>query len=100
MITGNIVDRLNSEVKQKPNRRTPGEQQPVNRSRNQIQTLRPIANRNKQSCQERLTVHQTLDQWRSNNHHSRKQNTPLVESSANSRRGNVEDRQTLTNYRN
>ena len=78
-----------------------GEQQPVNRSQNKILTLRPNNNRDKQNSQERSTVHHKLDQWRNNNRHIRKQESPLAEISANSRRrGNVEDRRTLTNFRN
>ena len=78
-----------------------GEQQPVNRSQNKILTLRPNNNRDKQNGQERSTVHHKLDQWRNNNRHNRKQESPLAEISASSRRrGNVEDRRTLTNFRN
>ena len=78
-----------------------GKQQPVNRSQNKILTLRPNNNRDKQNSQERSTVHHKLDQWRNNNRHNRKQESPLAEISANSRRrGNVEDRRTLTNFRN
>ena len=78
-----------------------GEQQPVNWSQNKILTLRPNNNRDKQNSQERSTVHHKLDQWRNNNRHIRKQESPLAEISANSRRrGNVEDRRTLTNFRN
>ena len=78
-----------------------GEQQPVNRSQNKVLTLRPNNNRDKQNCEELSTVHQTLDQWRNNNRHNRKQESPLAEISANSRRrGNVEDRRTLINFRN
>ena len=62
-------------------------------SRPQIQTLRPVTNRNKPNCQERLTVHQTLDLWR-DDRYNRKQNAPIGRSSANSGRGNVEDRRT------
>ena len=67
----------------------------LDRSDTCIQKLRPIANRNKQSCQERSTVHQKLDQWR-NVRHNKNFNTPIGQSSANSRGGNVEDRRTLT----
>ena len=67
--------------------------QPLDRSKNQIQTLRLFAKRNRRNCQKRLTVHQTLDQWRID-HHNRKQNAPIDRSPANSRRGNVEDRRT------
>ena len=78
-----------------------GEQQPVNRSQNRILKLRPNNNRDKQNSQERPTVHHKLDPWRNNNRHNRKQESPLVEISANSRRrGNVEDRRILTNFRN
>ena len=76
-------------------------EQTVNRSQNKILTLRPNNNRDKQNSQERSTVHHKLDQWRNNNRHIRKQESPLAEISANSRRrGNVEDRRTLTNFRN
>ena len=67
----------------------------LDRSDTCIQTLRPIANRNKQSCQERSTVPQKLDQWR-NVRHNKNFNTPIGQSSAKSRGGNVEDRGTLT----
>ena len=67
----------------------------LDRSDTHIQTLRPIANRNKQSCQERSTVHQQLDQWRNTRHNEHSSN-PIGRSSANSKGGNVEDRQTLT----
>ena len=63
-----------------------GEQQPVNRSQNKILTLRPNNNRDKQNSQERSTVHHKLEQWRNNNRHNRKQESPLAEISANSRR--------------
>ena len=65
----------------------------LDRSKTQIQKLQLITNRNRQNCQERSTVHQTLDEWRTNRH-NRSQNTPIGQSSANSRRGNVEDRRT------
>ena len=78
------------------NRSTGGEiRRSLDRSNAQIQTLRPTTNRNRQNCQERLTMHQTLDQWR-NDRHNRSQNTPIGQSSANRRGGNVEDRQTQT----
>ena len=67
----------------------------LDRSDTHIQTLRPIVNRNKQSCQERSTVHQKLDQWR-NTRHNKHSSNPIGRSSANSKGGNVEDRQTLT----
>ena len=50
-------------------------------------------NRNKQTCQERSTVHHTLDQWR-NNRHNKKQYTPIGQTPTNCRGGNVEDRRT------
>ena len=65
----------------------------LDRSKTQIQRLRPIANRNRPNCQERLTVHQTLDQW-GTDRHNRSQNTLIGQSSANSRGVNVEDRRT------
>ena len=78
------------------NSTTGGERRrPLDRSDTHIQTLRPIANRNKQSCQERSTVHQKLDQWR-NIRHNKHSNNPIGRSSANINGGNVEDRQTLT----
>ena len=78
------------------NRSSGGERRPfLDRSNARIQTLRLITNRNRQKCQERLTVHQTLDQWR-NDRHNRSQNAPIGQSPANSRGGNVEDRQTQT----
>ena len=49
----------------------------LDQSKTNIQTLRPINNRNGQTCQERSTVHHTSDQWR-NNRHNRKYNTPLA----------------------
>ena len=58
-----------------------------------------IANRNMQDCQERLTVRQTLDQWR-NDSHNRKQNVPVGRSRVISRRGNVGDRRTHLAFRN
>ena len=67
----------------------------LDRSDTCIQTLRPIANRNKQSCQERSTVHQKLNQWR-NVRHNKNSNTTIGQSPANSRGGNIEDRRTLT----
>ena len=63
------------------------------RSKTNIQTLRPIINRNRQTCQERSTVHHTPDQWR-NKRHNRKHNTPIGQTSTNCRGGNVEDRRT------
>ena len=65
----------------------------LDRSKTSIQTLRPINNRNRQTCQERSTVHHTSDQWR-NNRHNRKYNTPIGQTSTNRRGGNVEDRRT------
>ena len=65
----------------------------LDRSKTNIQTLRPILNRNGQTCQERSTVLHTPDQWR-NNHHNRKHNTPIGQTSTNCRVGNVEDRRT------
>ena len=65
----------------------------LDRSKTNIQTLRPINNRNGQTCQERSTVHHTSDQWR-NNRHNRKYNTPIGQTSTNCRGGNVEDRRT------
>ena len=56
----------------------------LDRSKTQIQTLRPFANRNRQNFPERSTIHQTLDQWRTDRH-NRSQNTPIGQSSANSR---------------
>ena len=58
----------------------------LDRSDTHIQTLRPIANRNKQSCQERSTVHQKLDQWR-NTRHNKHSSNPIGRSSANSKGG-------------
>ena len=73
-----------------------GRQQPLDRPRNQIQTLRPITNRNKP---ETVNRPKTLDQgW--NDRHNRKQNAPFGRSPANSRRGNVEDRQFYLDSRN
>ena len=63
----------------------------LDRSEQKIQTLRPMIN--KQTCQERSTVHHTLDQWR-NNRHNRKDHIPIGQTSTNSRGGNVEDRRT------
>ena len=78
------------------NRSTGGERrQYLDRSNAQIKTLRRITNRNRQNCQEQLTVHQTLDQWR-NDRQNRSQNTLIGQSSANSRGGNVEGKQTQT----
>ena len=54
----------------------------LDRSEQKIQTLRPITNRNKQTCQERSTVHHTLDQWR-NNRHNRKDHIPIGQTSTN-----------------
>ena len=65
----------------------------LDRSEQKIQTLRPMINRNKQTCQERSTVHHTLDQWR-NNRHNRKDHIPIGQTSTNCRGGNVEDRRT------
>ena len=65
----------------------------LDRSNTNIQTLRPINNRNGQTCQEWSTVHHTLDQWR-NNRHNRKYNTPIGQTPTNCRGGNVEDRRT------
>ena len=48
----------------------------LDRSDTCIQTLRPIVNRNRQSCQERSTVHQKLNQWR-NVRHNKNCNTPI-----------------------
>ena len=59
----------------------------LDRSDTCIQTLRLIVNRNKQSCQERSTVHQKPDQWR-NGRHNKNSNTPIGQSPANSRGGN------------
>ena len=58
----------------------------LDRSDTHIQTLRPIANRNKQSCREWSTVHQKLDQWR-NIRHNKHSNNPIGRSSANSKGG-------------
>ena len=76
-----------------------GKQQPLDWPQDQNQTLRPVTNRSRPNCQEWLTVHQTLDPWR-NDRHNRKQNAPISRSPANSRRGNVEDRQTYLDSRN
>ena len=92
MITGNTVRRLNSAIPDQPTTQPEGKE---DRPDTCIQTLRPIVNRNKQSCQERSTVHQKLDQWR-NVRHNKNSNTPIGLSSANSRGVNVEDRRTLT----
>ena len=56
----------------------------LDRSDTYIQTLRPIVNRNKQSCQERSTVHQKLDQWRNTRHNKHSSNL-IGRSSANSK---------------
>ena len=74
MITGNTVRRRS-----------------LDRSEQKIQTLRPMINRNKQTCQERSTVHHTLDQWR-NNRHNRMNHIPIGQTSTNCRGGNAEDR--------
>ena len=74
-----------------------GRQQPLNQSQDKIQTLRTPNHRNTDNSRERPTAHQTLGQWR--NRHNKKQNAPVGRSSANSRGGNVEDRQThFRNY--
>ena len=73
-----------------------GKQQPLNQSNDKIQTLRTVNHRNTHYSRERYTAHQTLDQWR-NNRHSEKKNAPIGRPSANSRGGNVEDRQTHLN---
>ena len=65
----------------------------LDRSEQKIQKLRPMTNRNKQTCQDRSTVHHTLDQWR-NNRHNRKNHIPIGQTSTNCRGGNVEDRRT------
>ena len=74
-----------------------GKQQPLNQSNDKIQTSRTANHHNTHYSRERSTAHQTLDQWR-NNRHSEKKNAPIVRPSANSRGGNVEDRQTHLNY--
>ena len=70
-----------------------GRQQPLNQSQEKIQTLRTVNHRNTYNSRERSTAHQTLDQWR-NNRHNKMQKAPIGGSSANSREGTVEDRQT------
>ena len=98
MITGNTVRRLTSATPNQPTALPEGKEDDLyTRSDTQIQTLRPIVNRNRQSCQERSTVHQNLDRppWR-NVRHNRNCNTPIGQSSAKSRGGNVEDRRTQT----
>ena len=72
-----------------------GRQQPLNQSQDKIQTLRTANHRNTYNSRGRSTAHQTLDQWR-NNRHNKLQNAPIGGSSANSRGGNVEDRQTYS----
>ena len=76
--------------------RTGGGRKHPNQSQDKIQTLRTANHRNIYNSRERSTAHQTLDQWRTNRHNE-KQNAPIGRSSANSRRGNVEDRGTTTN---
>ena len=76
-----------------------GSQQPLNQPQDKFQTLRTANHRNTYNSRKRPTAHQTLDQWRSNRN-NRKQNAPIGRSSANSRGGNVEDRQTYLDCRN
>ena len=100
MVTGNTVERLNSEA-------TPS--QPEAQPERKDDNLRPvkepssdvtaIAYRNRSNCQGRLTVLQTRDQWRTDRH-NRKQNASIGRSPANSGSGNVEDRRTHLDSRN
>ena len=85
----------------KSSRSSTGEEirQPLDRSKNRIQTLQPVANRYRSNCPERSIVDQKLDQWRTDRH-NRKQNAPIGRSPANSGGGNVEDRRTHLDSKN
>ena len=63
MITGNTVKRLSSGISPGQSEAEPETENknPINRPPNQIETVRPITNRDNQRSEERLPFHQTLD---------------------------------------
>ena len=89
MITGNTVERLNSEV---PNQMEPQ----LNRTTDNRLTSRANNHRDNHKSEDRLSVHKQLDHWR-NYRHTVEEQYPIGRTTANGERGNEENTDNLYN---